>query len=1300
MSGLPVSHIGHKVAGSVIVSGSPNVFVGSTAVGKADRPSACGPATGQPVNPMLGVKILPGEVDFALPAPMPFAFVRMYVSSNERIGSLGQGWALPAEGLGLEVSDEHTVLIDSQGRRIGFPALAPSATFYSGSELLWIRRGGHNPDQSFEPWGSKWTGVPLSVQQHEGSVVVLREGIFLHFLRNGEGRWLLQTSFDRNGYRTEYSWNSSGGLSCVRDSAGRSYAFIYQQVCEPLPGDSGLRLYGIILGNTDGPLPSGLDPTQPGLDWLVTYSFNDSGDLVEVRNRMGLVTRRFDWQNHMLVAHAQPEGLEVRYEWNAYEPTGKVIRQVERDGLTRDYHYESDHTEVIDSLGRRERYLFAGEGAERQWVGHQRADGSRIEFTYDAYGRLATIKDPLQRVLQARFNGEGMRAELEEPGKTGTRYFLDDENGFITGMRDADGHEWQMLRDERGNLVNFLDPLGAQTQQAYQDPRLPDRPTTITDAKGGTRQLAWNRFGALQRYTDCSGHTTTCEYDSNGWLISQTGPLGQCIRYQRDAMGRSLRRVEPDGTQIDFIYDHLGRMVQATSLGKQASFTWDRFSRLSSLTNPNGGTQRYAYDPAGRLISVQNENGAQIRFAHDEMDRLIQQQDIDGRVRQYRYDAGGNLLEERDDQGRLIRFEYDAQGRLLHRHLPATEHAEAFSESYAWSRGGQLLGVKSQDSEIRFSYDAAGRLIHEFQGLGDEWLYSVEHQHDPLGNRESSRYGDAPRVNWLLYGAGHLHGVVVDAVELAFERDASHREVHRDARRRADGSVLFSESRQHDLANRLIAGTLKTLGTSPWQRRYQYDAQGSLVTIHDNIAAPVEYRYDQGGRLAASQQGDLSRHYHFDPAGNRVDNPGQQCLDNRIGRLDGHQFRYDRIGNLIERIAPDGTRMIMGYDGANRLVQLQRIEPDGQTLQARYHYDGLSRRIAKDVWRDGQRQRTYYGWDNHRQCAEAQANQLRTTVHQPNSFVPLLRMEQARQQESAEVVQIRRQLGYEAQSLPDAMRPAVEDLRLAFFHTDHLGTPLRLSDTHGNLLWSGESSDWAGIGQEQGCTDQPIRFQGQYLDVESGLHYNRFRYYDPQAGRYLSQDPLGLLAGMNTYRYTELPTLGVDPLGLWDFITNSPGIQQQVSLAQYMYQNGATPEQVSEALSPTRGFEGSISADVSMAGNAGGGGSGAFGIATGKKKKDQWFNLCVYYTTCGTLGPGASFGVGGNVSASNAPPTSGTTRSVGVFGNGGILGKFGGSVMSEIGKPTNVTVSGGAGIGAGASGGVMVCEQKQICLRD
>ena len=63
-------------------------------------------------------------------------------------------------------------------------------------------------------------------------------------------------------------------------------------------------------------------------------------------------------------------------------------------------------------------------------------------------------------------------------------------------------------------------------------------------------------------------------------------------------------------------------------------------------------------------------------------------------------------------------------------------------------------------------------------------------------------------------------------------------------------------------------------------------------------------------------------------------------------------------------------------------------------------------------------------------------------------------------------------------------------------------------------------------------TDQSIRFQGQWHDQETGLHYNRFRYYDPEVGRFLHQDPIGLDGGFNLYMYAHSPSNGVDPFGL------------------------------------------------------------------------------------------------------------------------------------------------------------------------
>ncbi|MBR0566090.1 RHS domain-containing protein [Azoarcus sp. L1K30] len=100
------------------------------------------------------------------------------------------------------------------------------------------------------------------------------------------------------------------------------------------------------------------------------------------------------------------------------------------------------------------------------------------------------------------------------------------------------------------------------------------------------------------------------------------------------------------------------------------------------------------------------------------------------------------------------------------------------------------------------------------------------------------------------------------------------------------------------------------------------------------------------------------------------------------------------------------------------------------------------------------------------------------------------------------------------------------------FVTDHLGTPLRLIDHNGKTRW-------AAVAEETGV-QQPIWFQGQWLDEESGLYCNRYRYYDPWQGRYVTQDPIGLRGGVNTYSYVnESPVSRIDPLGLWNFVFNA-----------------------------------------------------------------------------------------------------------------------------------------------------------------
>ena len=149
-------------------------------------------------------------------------------------------------------------------------------------------------------------------------------------------------------------------------------------------------------------------------------------------------------------------------------------------------------------------------------------------------------------------------------------------------------------------------------------------------------------------------------------------------------------------------------------------------------------------------------------------------------------------------------------------------------------------------------------------------------------------------------------------------------------------------------------------------------------------------------------------------------------------------------------------------------------------------------------------------------------------LFEPDSFVPAAKLENR-----FEAVHTRSGTGAVLYTEHQPTEPTLYSI-----HTDHLGTPMELAECDGKLAWVGHYRAWGKLTKASdghgnpSTTDNPLRFQGQYLDDETGLHYNRHRYYDPETGRFTTQDPIGLAGGENLYMYAPNPTGWVDPLGL------------------------------------------------------------------------------------------------------------------------------------------------------------------------
>ena len=199
-----------------------------------------------------------------------------------------------------------------------------------------------------------------------------------------------------------------------------------------------------------------------------------------------------------------------------------------------------------------------------------------------------------------------------------------------------------------------------------------------------------------------------------------------------------------------------------------------------------------------------------------------------------------------------------------------------------------------------------------------------------------------------------------------------------------------------------------------------------------------------------------------------------------------------------------------------------------------------------------QYQHISYLWDGNRQAQEYTDTHVFTTIYEQNSFAPVARLvwlkDALLKSANDEIINAPRERWEDEPKL-------IPSMQIYHYHNDHLGTPNELTSQDGEVVWLADYEAWGNtvkvvwreekLAQLKVSSDelQPIRFQGQSFDVETGLHYNRFRYYDPDLGMFISRDPIGLMGGTNNFAYAPNPTGWIDPLGLAKNKTNNGGVE-------------------------------------------------------------------------------------------------------------------------------------------------------------
>ena len=652
---------------------------------------------------------------------------------------------------------------------------------------------------------------------------------------------------------------------------------------------------------------------------------------------------------------------------------------------------------------------------------------------------------------------------------------------------------WSYRRNAQGDTTAVTDPDGQITRYFY-DPQ--GRLLTIRFPDQSIHRFVWNALGQLLEETLPDGTLRTFSYDTLGRRITRRDEHGAITGYEWDAVGRLIRTTLPIGARRTCRYNTYGQVTAKTDeLGRVTRYEYaDDLHLVSRRINPDGSALKYRYDHAQLLLTeIDNEVGDTYRLDYTPGGLIRQETGFDGRRTDYSYDFNDQLLEKTefgDDGSQLVTgYQRDSAGRLLVKTLP-----DGVKVQYHYDNFGRLISVDDgQDHTLEFEYDHQDRLITEHQGRS-----SLRYGYDACGRLKRLRLPDACV---LVYH--HAKGGALTAIDLNGTRLTSHGFVGGREQQRQQGLLLSDYA--YDEQGRLQAHAVSQKQRLLYRREYAYSTKGNLLQIADSRHGSRRYQYNALDRLTGVRHArdQSAENFTHDPAGNLLihDRPGPRVLQrNRLRRRCDSHYDYDAFGNLIREcrgMPPQVTEYT--YDSQHRLIGVST--PDGKS--ASYRYDAFGRRICKTV--DGQT--TQFFWQGDKLIAESGPRHYRSYVYEPGSFRPL--------------------------ALLDGK--GREDACPFYYQLDHLGTPQELTSYGGAIVWSAKYTAHGKLrepihGAER--LEQPLRFQGQYFDAESGLHYNRHRYYHPDIGRYLTQDPLKLAGGLNPYRYTRNPTGWVSPSGV------------------------------------------------------------------------------------------------------------------------------------------------------------------------
>lgn len=622
--------------------------------------------------------------------------------------------------------------------------------------------------------------------------------------------------------------------------------------------------------------------------------------------------------------------------------------------------------------------------------------------------------------------------------------------------------------------------------------------------------LTWAPVMHGQAWAQTQTSTTNYAYDANGNLTQITDPLGHVTKRTYDAYNRVTVEQQPAPSSTSpspYVYYAYNGLDQLTSVkdprNLSTTYTVDGLGNQTVLTSPDTGTATKTYDVAGYLKTVTDARGKTTSYTYDALNRVTSVGYASGPSTTFEYDGGssgapnavGRLTKITDESGQTA-YSYDPVGKITSKvqTVGTTGNILSYTVGHAYGGSGTENGkhislTYPSGNVVRYTYDNAGRVnsltLIPASGAAAGTAIPL------LTDIDYAPFGAPMRWTW---------GNSVPALPNSYTRSYD-----------LDGRLS-----SYPLGNSMSNGTSVSLG---------YDAASRITTtVHSGTGTPApanldqSYVYDNLDRLTGFTTAGTSQTFGYDASGNRtqaifgatnysnVIAGTSNRMTSAAGPSPAKSYTYDAAGNRTG----DGSAAY-AYSDRGRL---QSVTSSGATTS--FLYNGLGQRVRKS--------------------GAYVASGLNDYVYDEQAH--LLGEYDGAGQPIRETIYL--------DDLPVAVVTIVAGEPAVYYvYADQTNTArVIVKSTDNQIVWRWDSADPFGLFVPDsnpsgiGTFTYNLRFPGQYYDIETGLRYNYHRDYDPQTGRYVESDPIGLRGGINTYTYAlGNPISGIDPLGL--FVTGT-----------------------------------------------------------------------------------------------------------------------------------------------------------------